>query len=471
MSCNSKRNTGSSSLPVVITPRIRPPRQTVDPPKVGDFHCGECNLTLKKRRETFKHQCRPIDQRPPYQQQRTIACEACEQSVDGVCQAYKRLHPDRDCGITVGIKTPYAACPQGKWHRVMIRCPKCSAKIFDDSGPKACRYCGWQDQSINRPDVPAVTRTALPAGAMVVTAANRKFIRGVYFLVWTLLRLHDVRVLVFCDDVPRNDPHVTQMKSWGVEFTSMPMDHGRDVFFYSTWNKPACILQAMQRADQVLWLDSDTAIAKPLDDAFAIIAKQPFAANHGYFNKVIQNTDRVWQILGQPKRAFLGGKQPCAGVIGFKSDRDRGLIEQWRERCQKIVPYPQLWMPPTAEVLAKPSDEESLAEIGDVASGAIVNQWQQRQDQLARRRSSSNPREGEQHSELKYYDQGVLTDLWDWDTFDGTRWSFFGGIQGTIKDTLGEVMGSEKTTIFHYGGSRKPWFKWPERLNWGDPRQ
>lgn len=59
-----------------------------------------------------------------------------------VCAEYKRLYPDRDCVISVGIKMPHAACPLGKWPAVGSHCTKCVSFNFSADGVNGCDYCG-----------------------------------------------------------------------------------------------------------------------------------------------------------------------------------------------------------------------------------------------------------------------------------------------------------------------------------------
>lgn len=109
-----------------------------------DFHCPDCGVTLARRGKDYRHLCsgkQPVQ----YQINRQAICDECEHSEGNVCLEYKRLHPDRNCKISIGVKMPYAGCPVGKWPKVLMQCPACERAIFDEAGVTRCRYCNWTD--------------------------------------------------------------------------------------------------------------------------------------------------------------------------------------------------------------------------------------------------------------------------------------------------------------------------------------
>lgn len=109
-------------------------------PVVGDFHCGECGLTLHKRTPNFKHVCTP-SKAPTYQNSRTKTCETCRHNLDGVCQSFKRIHPDRECLINIGVKIARAECPEKRWLKMERDCQKCGATLFSPDENPRCIYC------------------------------------------------------------------------------------------------------------------------------------------------------------------------------------------------------------------------------------------------------------------------------------------------------------------------------------------
>ena len=261
-----------------------------------------------------------------------------------------------------------------------------------------------------------IFRDMLPDDCMVVTNCNQQYLRGAYFVAWTLLRSNGVRLRVYLHDVSPDDPHVQQMQSWGAEIAQQPIDVDPDVTYSMTWNKPAAIADAMLDARRVLWLDSDTSVATSVAEAFDVIERQTFAADHGVYPAINDNDPQVWELLGQPRRRWEKCKYPCAGVIGFRSQRDELLIQEWRDRIAKVINLPDLWNGP-------------------------------------------NPK-------LRYYDQGVLQDLLIDDCADGQRWSNFQvRRQGTVAELMQQTYGFDHV-ICHYGGPQKPWFGWPEILDW-----
>lgn len=112
-----------------------------DKPLHGDWHCPDCGVILERRSKYYKHHCQGV-QDVPYQRDRQRTCDQCEYSVDDVCVEYKRLHPDRDCRITVGVRIPYAQCPAGKWLAIQRDCNLCGRRTVNLSGIDHCRWCG-----------------------------------------------------------------------------------------------------------------------------------------------------------------------------------------------------------------------------------------------------------------------------------------------------------------------------------------
>ena len=123
---------------------VKKPKRSRELPKVGDFHCGECGLTLHKRVDGYYHKC-PGPRSIAYQEARRKKCETCDHNLDGMCVETKKLHPDRDALIEIGVRMAFAACPIGEWGKTQISCPNCDSPLFDASGVTACRYCGWRE--------------------------------------------------------------------------------------------------------------------------------------------------------------------------------------------------------------------------------------------------------------------------------------------------------------------------------------
>ena len=46
---------------------------------------------------------------------RTTACKRCKHNVGDVCEENKKLYPERDCFVSVGITMDKAHCPIGEW--------------------------------------------------------------------------------------------------------------------------------------------------------------------------------------------------------------------------------------------------------------------------------------------------------------------------------------------------------------------
>lgn len=332
---------------------------------------------------------------PQFVYERRDICEACPKRRGAFCGVLI----DRKKGAFIegvrGIHSEKACCPDDppRWLPV--------SQISDK----------WRQP---------VERVSHEKNRVVVSAADARYIRGVYFMVWTLLRINDVRVVVYLDNVANGDPHAEQMRSWGVELRTMPTPIPSSVKWYQTWNKPFCIYDTMNEDDLVLWLDADTSAGGSVGPAFDWIAERPFASDHGGCEKDQTNDPDIHALLGDPVRIWKTGEFPCAGVVGFRSSRDANFVEEWGRRCELVSRKPKLWI-----------------------------------------RGKEAP--------LKFYDQGVLQDMFVEDTADGRIWSnFLVSRKGTMEEMLEKTFSGERV-INHYGGGLKPWFGWPKVLDWGSP--
>lgn len=140
-----KRKPRASVLPGTIVevqhPTAPEPRE-LPPIDSGDFHCGDCGLTLRYRDRTYHHRCRgqiPIE----YQQERQALCDGCMfASNNGVCIEFQSRHPTKPAVISVGVRMARAACPIGLWPKLEADCPSCGRNNFSATGLVSCRYCG-----------------------------------------------------------------------------------------------------------------------------------------------------------------------------------------------------------------------------------------------------------------------------------------------------------------------------------------
>lgn len=323
----------------------------------------------------------------------------------------------------------------------MIICANCNASYSVRISPLNCP-CGhithfeseadWPERQRRTevdpngtyvPTIPVpVNRVIVPRDCTVISGCNKNYLRGAYLMTWSLLRVTAVNVVIYIRNIPENDPHIEQMRGWGVQFRPMPTDVPLKTLFSETWNKPACIADALKYHERVLWLDSDVSVGRSIHEAFDIIAKQTFAADHGNYGHFNRNDPIVWEIFAPPRRMWEGSSTPNAGVIGFRAGRDDELIQTWRERCIRAANMPEL---------------------------------------ATHQRDRDTP--------LKYNDQGILQDLLVDDTQDGFVWSNFESPgSGDVAHTMAWTLRPERI-ITHWGGPDKPWLSWPAVLRWPHP--
>lgn len=360
---------------------------------------------------------------PEWQADRIMICATCPLRKGTRCGVLAKRGKRGVLMHHRGIPRRAASCPDGRWDLIKAPVVTRSLRPMQDD---AVVLLSDDRQHGELENVPERFRDKLDDDCMVITAADQRFIRGTYFMLWTMLRSNDVRARLYVDDVPRDDPHVQQIESWGVEVKEMPHDVGREVFFQQTWNKPSTILDALQDSERVLWLDADTSVASTLREAFDIIAGQVFSPDHADNNTNNQNSQELWDFLGEPKRKWDGPKAPCAGVVGVSRRDIDAVVQPWRDRCLKVIADGRYAAP-------------------------MLNH--------------------EVRSPLMYHDQGVFQDLMADNPVDGFKWNNFQCARtGTIRQIMDETYNHPVGVILHFGGAVKPWFEWPEQLHWPDPR-
>jgi hypothetical protein len=52
-----------------------------------------------------------------YKDTRLLKCNTCPHNQIDVCGECKKLHPDKDCFVSIGVNMPEAHCPIGKWDK------------------------------------------------------------------------------------------------------------------------------------------------------------------------------------------------------------------------------------------------------------------------------------------------------------------------------------------------------------------
>lgn len=263
-------------------------------------------------------------------------------------------------------------------------------------------------------------RYAFPEDTIVITACDQRFLPGAYFLAWTLLHCNDVRLRVYDLGINSSSRMVRDMRSWGVEFA--PFQHKLKMKEYvgcETLNKPKYILHAMQHKEIVLWIDSDVAVAGSLEEMERIARDEPFVADHGFHIPTNKNPKELYTVMPKPAQRWgtAVGKPanywPCAGILGFRSSRDREWVQKWEDQIAE-------------------ADKKDLLGL------------------------------------YKFYDQGVFQDVYAGRLVDGKKWNNLKGVRsGPIEQVFAQLKGTD-SVIVHYGGMVKPWQDW-EIVSWPDP--
>lgn len=301
------------------------PDRAYSPVRLGDWHCGECGVTLHSRPADHQHLCRGRLPDPlPYQLERLQECEKCEHAVDGVCVEYKRRHPDRECNIENGVRISRAACPVGKWDRQMKECPQCGRDIMRQGARHRCRYCGWAEV-IQWPDFSVPVRGGDRAIATVIIGdkANELAER-------TLPKME------------------AAAKRWGCDLVTVTEDR------FPEWplaNKFA--VESIAKAyNRTLFLDIDCWVREDCPDPFEL-----FPAGRVWMHK-----DRTYLATAE----FLSHDAALLGRSGVVLDcYNTGVVLM--DRCDASI-----WSPPPGVHQVSHTLEQSWVEIQALETGRKI---------------------------------------------------------------------------------------------------
>lgn len=264
-------------------------------------------------------------------------------------------------------------------------------------------------------------RAKLPDDTIVVTAADQGFIKGVYLLAWTSLHMNDCQFRVYDLGLDKSSRMYKDMVSWGVEFVEFKNDCVlKDYTQWQTLNKPRYLLHAMKGKEVVLWIDADAAVAGCLTEMVSKTRTQPLVPDHGFHPAWNENPPQLYPSMPEPRRLWgpIAGQArnafPCAGILGLSKVRDQHWVQDWADRIDMAA-------------------EKGLLGL------------------------------------YKYYDQGVLQDVYMGPLVDGRIWN---NLELPRESSVHQVFGhyaSHSSVIHHYGGDIKPWMDWA-LMKWPNPK-
>ena len=300
-------------------------------------------------------------------------------------------------GVSIASCALHGECvrDKAKWDQVRT--------AENGTAVKRCDTC----KDRNKP----AERYTAPDDAVVVTAADEKFMPGAYLMAWTAMRDNAIKIRCYCPDVPACDPWRKRIENLGVECVDWEGPTERHAG-WQTWIKPQFVLDALSEFRRAVWIDADCTVGGHLREA--VEHDGWFVADHGHYIPKDNFSDpKFAAVFGQPKRAWYQRKgygteqeqgcrqMPCAGFFAVGREQLQGVSE-WNTRCQMAYA------------------DESLRSL------------------------------------CRYYDQNCLQDSLDCDLQDGVLWN---NLSGKRNWTLREVVQNARNArVMHYGGHHKPWF-------------
>lgn len=258
-------------------------------------------------------------------------------------------------------------------------------------------------------------RKPFPDDVAVITAADRKFSRGLYGLAWTTIYQNDVKFIAY--DLGVGDKTKAEIQRWGVNFKPWSSVFDADFDGWQTYNKPFIIRDALKQFDRVIWIDSDILVGGDLSQVLEMLETGLLVPDHGLHQPPKnRNQDCSNDVLGNAKKQWgelSPSHFPCCGFMGFNSERDFQFVNDWCDAIQKVV------------------DSDSL----DCFS---------------------------------YYDQGVFQQIYDGPLIDGKVWNNVRVPRRTSANELLKFVFETDSMIYHSGGDLKYWEPWAS-MRWVDP--
>ncbi len=186
--------------------------------------------------------------------------------------------------------------------------------------------------------LPCRPRRPLPAGCGVVTAADCGHFCGFQVLYTSLMRGHDVGVLLV--DIGLTDAQ----RAWasrqpGLIVYRFPPDRlvvSPREEYWQAWNKPFFVAASPFR--RTLWLDTDCLVRDDLTPIFRHLEARPFISSHRP-----EWTNPNGPGLADALPAVRGAREDftaCTGVFAFDLERDWYIVNEWMALTRLAAEHP-----------------------------------------------------------------------------------------------------------------------------------
>ena len=253
---------------------------------------------------------------------------------------------------------------------------------------------------------------------VVITASDQKYIMGSYLMAWSLIKYQDCRVIVYDLGLDQSSETYKRMLDIGVEFrTFIHREVKPDIAGWQIYNKPFYMLHTMNEIEKFIWIDSDIMLQGSIMPAWDKTDDVLFIPDHGKVIPSNENRSRLDRLIGEARVRWEGSWWPCCCVMGFLSSRDRPIVEEWCKKTQIVN-----------------SDRSWFYQISYQDQGIF------------------------QHvcPEIELQDGCVWNDMWIPKDMSFQEYCSF--------PAYGRV-------VLHFGGKEKPFLKWDQSTDLGNPKE
>lgn len=109
--------------------------------------CNQCEKKTNSKKPERKQTTKAIQTGvADYVRARAAQCAVCEHNNNGICQEQKKITPDKDCVIQIGVEKCESYCPDGRWSRHIGaeypkrgKCSRCKGHSLLTS--EMCKQC------------------------------------------------------------------------------------------------------------------------------------------------------------------------------------------------------------------------------------------------------------------------------------------------------------------------------------------
>jgi hypothetical protein len=196
----------------------------------------------------------------------------------------------------------------------------------------------WALAALLAEHLPRRPRRTLPAAWGIVTAADRGHFCGFQVLYTSLVRGHDIGVLLV--DIGLTEAQrAWALRQPGLTLYRFPPEQlvvSTREDYWQAWNKPFFVAACPFR--RALWLDTDCLVRDDLAPVFRHLEARPFITSHRP-----EWINCNGPVVADALPAVRGAREDftaCTGVFAFDLERDWYIVNEWMALTRLAVEHP-----------------------------------------------------------------------------------------------------------------------------------